>query len=98
MKKYKSTPPKDYPVGWNEYDHQSSLLEKWRTLILMLPNGKYKLAGYRKNPYGRKNGHYYWCYMGFVTKSLDKLKNHVLNSVRDEAMDVVNFVNGLKNG
>ena len=87
----------DYPVGWNEVEHTGLLLEKWRTLVLKLPNGKYKLAGYRKNPYGRKNGHYYWCFKGFCTKSLDKLKNHVLNSVRDEAMGIVNFVDGLKN-
>ena len=88
---------KDYPVGWNEVEHRGLLLEKWRTLVFMLPNRKYKLAGYRKNPYGRKNGHYYWCYAGFCTKSLDKLKDHVLNSVRDEAMEIVNFVKGLKN-
>ena len=88
---------KDYPVGWNEVEHSGELLEKWRTLLLMLPNGKYKLAGYRKNPYGRKNGHYYWCYRGFCTKSVDKLKNHVLNRVRDEAMGIVNFIDGLKN-
>ena len=87
----------DYPVGWNEVEHMSPLLEKWRTLVFMLPNRKYKLAGYRKNPYGRKNGQYYWCYLGFCTKSLDKLKNHVLDSVRDEAMGIVNFVDGLKN-
>ena len=87
----------DYPVGWNEVEHTGLLLERWRTLVLMLPNGKYKLAGYRKNPYGRKNGHYYWCYAGFCTKSLDKLKNHVLNKVRDEAMGILNFVDGLKN-
>ena len=87
---------KDYPVGWHLID-SAYLPSPHQTLILMLPNGKYKLAGYRKNPYGRKNGHYYWCFMGFCTKSLDKLKNHVLNSVRDEAMDVVNFVNGLEN-
>ena len=87
---------KDYPVGWNEVEHTGLFLGEWRALLLMLPNGKYKLAGYRKNPYGRKNGHYYWCHAGFCTKSLDKLKNHVLNSVRDEAMGIVNFVNGLK--
>ena len=87
----------DYPVGWNLIKHSGELLERWRTLLLMLPNGKYKLAGYRKNPYGRKNGHYYWCYRGFCTKSVDKLKNHVLNSVRDESMEIVNFVNRLKN-
>ena len=84
---------KDYPLGWNEID---GLRMEAKTLLLMFPNGKYKLAGYRKNPYGRKNGHYYWCYKDFVTKSLDKLKNHVLNSVRDEAMGIVNFVDGLE--
>ena len=88
---------KDYPIGWHLIDGTFSP-SPYQTLLLMLPNGKYKLAGYRKTPYGRKNGHYYWCYKNFVTKSLDKLKNHVLNSVRDEAMGVVNFVNGLKNG
>ena len=88
---------KDYPVGWNLIKHDSKLLEKWRTLLLMLPNGKYKFGGYRKNPYGRKNGQYYWCYKGFVTKSLDKLKNHVLDSVRNESMEIVNFVDGLEN-
>lgn len=69
----------------------------YQTLILMLPNGKYKLAGYRKNPYGRKNGHYYWCYKGFVTKSLDKLKKHILTSVRTESMEIVNFIKELEN-
>ena len=88
---------KDYPVGWHLIDGTFSP-SPYQTLVLMLPNGKYKLMGYRKNPYGRKNGHYYWCHMGFCTKSLDKLKNHVLNSVGDEAMGIVNFVNGLKNG
>ena len=88
---------KDYPVGWHLIDGTFSP-SPYQTLVLMLPNGKYKLMGYRKNPYGRKNGHYYWCFMGFCTKSLDKLKNHVLNSVRDEATGIVNFVNGLKNG
>ena len=88
---------KDYPVGWSEVEHSGELLEKWRTLVLKLPNGKYKLMGYRKNPYGRKNGHYYWCYRGFCTKSVDKLKNHVLNCVRNESMEIVNFLDGLKN-
>ena len=88
---------KDYPVGWSEIEHSAPSLEKWRTFILKLPNGKNKLMGYRKNPYGRKNGHWYWCYLGFCTKSLDKLKNHVLNKVRNESMEIINFVEGLKN-
>ena len=87
---------KDYSVGWHLIDG-AYLPSPHQTLLLRLPNGKYKLAGYRKNPYGRKNGHYYWCFMGFCTKSLDKLKNHVLNRVRDEAMGIVNFIDGLKN-
>ena len=87
---------KDYPVGWNEVEHRGLLLEKWRTLVLMLPNGKYKLMGYRKNPYGRKNGHYYWCHAGFVSKSLDKAKDYLLDRVRTEAMGIVNFIDELK--
>ena len=88
---------KDYPVGWNEIEHSVWAQGRWKTLMLMLPNGKYKLMGYRKNPYGRKNGHYYWCHAGFCTKSLDKLKNHVLNRVRNESMEIVNFIDGLEN-
>ena len=87
---------KDYPVGWSEIEHQGKLLEKWRTLLLMLPNGKYKLMGYRKNPYGRKNGHYYWCHAGFVSKSLDKAQDYLLDRVRTDAMSIVNFVDKLK--
>lgn len=86
----------DYSVGWHLRDGAFSP-SPYQTLILMLPNGKYKLAGYRKNPYGRKNGHYYWCYQGFVTKSLGKLKKHILNSVRNESMEIVNFIKGLEN-
>ena len=86
---------KDYPVGWNLIDGVFSM--KHKTLLLMLPNGKYKLGGYRCNPYGRKNGHWYWCYKGFVTKSLDKLKEHILNSLRNESMEIINFLDGLKN-
>jgi len=81
---------KDYKVGWHLTDGVFSP-SPYKTLILMLPNGKYKLAGYRKNPYGRKNGHYYWCYKTFVTKSLDKLKEHILKAVREDAMKIVEF-------
>ena len=87
---------KDYPVGWHLID-ATYLPSPHQTLLLMLPNGKYKLMGYRKNPYGRKNGHYYWCYKNFVTKSLDKLKKHILNSVRNESMEIINFIKGLEN-
>ena len=87
---------KDYSVGWHLSDGTFSP-SPYQTLILMLPNRKYHLAGYRKNPYGRKNGHYYWCYKGFVTKSLDKLKEHILNSVHTEALEIINFTKGLKN-
>ena len=35
---------KDYPVGWNEIEHSVWAQGRWKTLLLMLPNGKYKLA------------------------------------------------------
>jgi hypothetical protein len=86
-------------LGWNPRNHgrednPPKCKDFW---VLRLPNEKPLLLGQRK----RENGQYYWVVFvdkkPFYTKNLDKAKKMLLNKIREQQMEVVNFIDNLKN-
>ena len=86
-------------LGWNPFNHgrEENPPKSKDFWVLNLPNGDTKLLGQRK----RNNGQHYWViYIDqrpFYTKSLDKAKKMLLNKIREQQMEIVNFIDNLKN-
>jgi len=77
-------------VGWNGFlTPPPNSSEFW---VLKLPNEKVKLLGREK----AENGQYYWSFNKNKTKKLDKAKEWVLDSVHDEAQEILDFVSKIR--
>jgi len=87
-------------IGWNPFNSSRNTYLKTKDFwVFKLPNkvNQIKILGQHR----AKNGQCYWrVYINGESthiKSLDKAKELVLNELRNEAMKIVNFVDGLKN-